>query len=153
MDQSVDAVIVGAGHNSLACAMHLAAKDRPVAVCGQVIEAGGAVRGVRHDRAAVNPSLFAGSAVFRGYGDSLAAHGLAFNPSPDPFPAPSPMADGRAPRRLRASRCRGLQPPAGGLCPEAGQIVALPANPMRNHALPGFPLRAARICRCQHTHR
>lgn len=41
MDQGVDAVIVGAGHNSLACAMHLAAKGWSVAVFEQAAEPGG----------------------------------------------------------------------------------------------------------------
>ena len=63
-----DAVIVGAGHNALAAAMHLASRGWSVGVFERNDAAGGAVRtaevtlpGFRHDLYAMNLSLFAGS--------------------------------------------------------------------------------------------
>lgn len=89
---SYDAVIVGAGHNGLAAAVHLAAKGWNVAVVEARAEAGGAVKtreltlpGFRHDVAAMNLSMFAGSAFFAEYKQALTAHGLAFIPAPDCF--------------------------------------------------------------------
>jgi phytoene dehydrogenase-like protein len=82
-----DAIIVGAGVNSLACAVHLGAKGWRVAVFEQAGAAGGAVKtmelteaGFRHDWAAMNLSLFAGSGFFKAYGEELAAKGLEFAP-------------------------------------------------------------------------
>ncbi|NLS06041.1 NAD(P)/FAD-dependent oxidoreductase [Rhizobium sp. P32RR-XVIII] len=89
---SYDAVVVGAGHNGLAAAVHLAAKGWKVAVVEAKAEAGGAVKtreltvaGFRHDVAAMNLSMFAGSAFFAEYKDALTAHGLAFVPAADCF--------------------------------------------------------------------
>ncbi len=63
-----DAVIVGAGHNALAAAVHLASRGWTVGVFERNDTAGGAVRsaevtlpGFRHDLYAMNLSLFAGS--------------------------------------------------------------------------------------------
>lgn len=88
MRQSYDAVVIGAGHNSLACAAHLSAKGWSVAVFEQASRPGGAVKtleltlpGFRHDWAAMNLNLFAGSAFFKAYGDRLLQHGLAFVPA------------------------------------------------------------------------
>ncbi|MDF1609471.1 NAD(P)/FAD-dependent oxidoreductase [Hoeflea sp. YIM 152468] len=82
-----DAIIVGAGLNSLACAVHLCAKGWRVGVFEQAATAGGAVKtaeltapGFRHDWAAMNLSLFAGSAFFKLYGDDLVTRGLEFAP-------------------------------------------------------------------------
>ena len=80
-----DAIVVGAGINGLAAALHLAAKGWKVAVVERADVAGGAVKtreitlpGFRHDLYAMNLSLFAGSPFFAAHKDRLAAHGLAF---------------------------------------------------------------------------
>ena len=95
-----DAVIIGAGHNSLACACHLAARGWQVAVYEQAAEAGGAVKtgeytlaGYRHDWAAMNLSLFAGSSFHTEHADELAKYGLEFAPTAHPFASVFP--DGR----------------------------------------------------------
>ena len=87
MTTNVDAVIIGAGHNSLACACHLAARGWRVAVYEQAGEPGGAVKsgaytqpGFRHDWAAMNLSLFAGSAFHTDHGEELYAMGWALRP-------------------------------------------------------------------------
>ena len=92
MTDAYDAVVIGAGHNSLACAAHLAAKGWSVGVFEQADIPGGAVKtleltepGFRHDWAAMNLSLFAGSAFFKQYGDELGRHGLAFAPASNCF--------------------------------------------------------------------
>ncbi len=100
MTTNPDAVIIGAGHNSLACACHLAARGWKVAVYEQATEPGGAVKtgeytlpGFRHDWAAMNLSLFAGSAFHSANAAELAKHGLAFAPTANPFASIFP--DGR----------------------------------------------------------
>lgn len=92
MTQSHDAVLIGAGVNTLACALHLAARGKRVALFEAAPLAGGAVKtgeytvpGFRHDWAAMNLSLFAGSPFFKAYGDELALHGLKFAPAAHPF--------------------------------------------------------------------
>ncbi|MDO6965030.1 phytoene desaturase family protein [Rhizobium alvei] len=87
-----DAVIVGAGHNGLAAAIHLATKGWKVAVVETKPTAGGAVKteeliepGFRHDLCAMNLSMFAGSAFHQLYAGDLAAHGLKFVPAPHCF--------------------------------------------------------------------
>ena len=92
MSDNPDAVIIGAGHNSLACAAHLAAKGWRVHVLEQSAQPGGAVKsgeytapGFTHDWAAMNLSLFAGSAFHQKYGEKLASYGLAFAPASDCF--------------------------------------------------------------------
>jgi phytoene dehydrogenase-like protein len=89
---SYDAVVVGAGHNGLAAAVHLAAKGWKVAVIEGNSEPGGAVRtrevtlpGFRHDLCAMNLSMFAGSAFFAAYRQELIANGLGFAPASDCF--------------------------------------------------------------------
>jgi phytoene dehydrogenase-like protein len=89
---SYDAVVVGAGHNGLAAAVHLAAKGWKVAVVEGNAEPGGAVKtrevtlpGFRHDLCAMNLSMFAGSAFFAQYKDELIANGLGFVPAADCF--------------------------------------------------------------------
>jgi len=81
--QSYDAIVIGAGHNGLAAAVHLAAKGWKVAVVERQAEAGGAVKtrevtlpGFRHDLFAMNLSLFAGSPFFAAHKEKLVAHGL-----------------------------------------------------------------------------
>ena len=80
-----DAVVVGAGINGLAAALHLAAKGWKVAVVERADVAGGAVKtreitlpGFRHDLYAMNLGLFAGSPFFAAHKDRLIAHGLDF---------------------------------------------------------------------------
>jgi len=80
-----DAVVVGAGINGLAAALHLATKGWKVAVLERSDVAGGAVKtreitlpGFRHDLHATNLSLFAGSPFFAAHKERLLAHGLAF---------------------------------------------------------------------------
>lgn len=92
MDETLDGVIIGSGHNSLACAVHLAAQGWQVGVFERAAEPGGAVKtgeytlpGFRHDWAAMNLSLFAGSAFFKQYGDELGQNGLSFAPASDCF--------------------------------------------------------------------
>src|SRR4051794_32997284 len=95
-----DAILVGAGHNSLACAAHLASKGWKVAVFERNTVIGGAVRtgeytlpGFRHDFGAMNLGLFAGSAFHRKYANELKSHGLEFAPVADCFASAFP--DGR----------------------------------------------------------
>src|SRR5471030_2634635 len=87
-----DAIVIGAGHNGLASAIHLAAKGWKVGVFERNGVAGGAVQtreatlpGFRHDLFAMNLSLFAGSPFVSVYGAALARHGLAFAPATDTF--------------------------------------------------------------------
>ncbi|OQP87511.1 dehydrogenase [Rhizobium rhizosphaerae] len=87
-----DAVVIGAGHNGLAAAIHLASRGWSVAVVEARDVAGGAVKtaeliepGFRHDLCAMNLSMFAGSAFHKTYGPALAAHGLGFVPAADSF--------------------------------------------------------------------
>ena len=101
MNDQFDAVLIGSGHNSLAAALHLAAKGWRVAVFEGADDLGGAVKtgeytipGFRHDWAAMNLSLFAGSAFFKAHGEELARHGCAFVPIDRPFA--SSFEDGSA---------------------------------------------------------
>ena len=80
-----DAIVIGAGVNGLAAALHLAAKGWKVIVVERAAIAGGAVKtgamtrpGFRHDLYAMNLSLFAGSPFFAAHKDRLLAHGLNF---------------------------------------------------------------------------
>lgn len=80
-----DAIVIGAGVNGLAAALHLAAKGWKVAVVERAAVAGGAVKtqeitlpGFRHDLQAMNLSLFAGSPFFAAHKDRLLAQGLGF---------------------------------------------------------------------------
>ncbi len=87
-DSSYDAVIVGAGSNGLAAAIQLAKQGWKVGVFEAKSEPGGAVKtreltlpGYRHDVAAMNLSMFAGSPFLREHGEALGQHGLAFAPA------------------------------------------------------------------------
>jgi len=80
-----DAIVIGAGVNGLAAALHLAAKGWKVLVVERAKTAGGAVKtaeitqpGFRHDLCAMNLGLFAGSPFFAAHKDRLIAHGLDF---------------------------------------------------------------------------
>lgn len=97
MTDSFDAVIVGAGHNALACAVHLSARGWRVGVFEQAETAGGAVKtseytlsGYRHDWAAMNVSLFAGSEFLKVYGEELGKNGMEFVPVDRPFASAFP---------------------------------------------------------------
>ncbi len=99
MTTSLDAVLIGAGHNTLAAALHLSAKGWRVGVFEQAEVAGGAVKtgeytlpAFRHDWGAMNLSLFAGSPFFKAYGTELQQHGLEFVLASRPFA--SAFADG-----------------------------------------------------------
>ncbi|MDE0531510.1 MAG: NAD(P)/FAD-dependent oxidoreductase [Albidovulum sp.] len=95
-----DAVIVGSGHNGLACAAHLAKKGWSVGVFEQCERPGGAVKtleltlpGYFHDWGAMNLSLFAGSRFMKDNGGDLAKHGLEFASADNCFATAFP--DGR----------------------------------------------------------
>ena len=97
MTTEFDAVLIGAGHNTLAAALHLSAKGWRVGVFEQADVAGGAVKtgeytlpGFRHDWGAMNLSLFAGSTFFKAYGPELVQHGLEFVPVAKPFASAFP---------------------------------------------------------------
>lgn len=86
--KSYDAIIIGAGHNGLAAAVNLAAKGWSVAVVEAKSTPGGAVKtqeltlpGFSHDFAAMNLSMFAGSAFHARHAGDLARHGLGFVPA------------------------------------------------------------------------
>jgi phytoene dehydrogenase-like protein len=94
-----DAIVVGSGHNGLACAIHLAKQGWKVGVFERNKVAGGAVQtrevtlpGFRHDLFAMNLGLFAGSPFMRAHGEALMRHGLAFAGAADCFA--TPFADG-----------------------------------------------------------
>jgi len=113
-----DAIVVGAGHNGLAAAVHLAAKGWKVGVFEAASQPGGAVKtaeatlpGFRHDLYAMNLSLFAGSPFFAAHKDGLLRHGLAFVPAPDSFATAS--------RRHMAGRQQGRR---GDRLPHRGPI-------------------------------
>lgn len=92
MSETFDVVLIGAGVNTLAAALHLAARGKRVAIYEQNAVPGGAVKsgeytlpGFRHDWAAMNLSLFAGSGFFKEYGAELTRHGAGFVPITRPF--------------------------------------------------------------------
>ena len=87
-----DAIVIGAGHNGLASAVHLASSGWKVAVVEGKSDPGGAVKtqeltlpGFRHDLCAMNLSMFAGSGFFAAHKELLLAHGLGFVPASDCF--------------------------------------------------------------------
>jgi len=97
MAEEFDAVLIGAGHNTLAAGLHLAAKGWRVGVFEQAAVPGGAVKtgeytlpGFRHDWAAMNLSQFAGSPFFKAFGAELTRHGCAFVPVNRPFASSFP---------------------------------------------------------------
>lgn len=92
-----DAIIIGAGINGLAAAVHLSSRGWRVQVLERQAQPGGAVRtaectlpGFRHDLYAMNLSLFAGSAFHREHGALLASHGLEFVGANKPFASAFP---------------------------------------------------------------
>jgi Phytoene dehydrogenase and related proteins len=85
-------VLIGAGINGLVAAAELAVRGKKVRILERGPTPGGAVRteeltlpGFRHDIAAMNLSMFAGSAFMAAHGDEMAKHGMEFVPIPRPF--------------------------------------------------------------------
>lgn len=85
-------LIIGAGINGLVAAADLAARGHKVRVLERGPTPGGAVRteeltlpGFRHDVAAMNLSMFAGSAFMAKHGEEMAKHGMDFVPIDRPF--------------------------------------------------------------------
>ncbi len=97
MADTFDAVLIGAGHNTLACALQLARKGWRVGLFEQAATPGGAVKtgeytlpGFRHDWAAMNLSLFAGSPFFKENAAELTGHGAEFVAVSKPFASAFP---------------------------------------------------------------
>jgi len=87
-----DAVIVGAGHNALVCALYLAKAGRRILVLERSAEIGGALRsaeltlpGFVHDLYATNVGQFAVSPAYRDFAPEFAAAGLEFLSNPYPY--------------------------------------------------------------------
>lgn len=81
--RTVDAVVVGSGHNGLITALALAEKGWDVLVTERNDRIGGATRsgeatldGLEHDLYATNINLFLASPAFEKWGDDLARHGF-----------------------------------------------------------------------------
>ncbi len=147
-----DAVVIGAGHNGLAAAVHLAVNGWRVAVVEGADEPGGAVRtaeatlpGFRHDLYAMNLSLFAGSPFFAAHKEALLRHGLAFVPAPDAFATAFPDGTWLGVSRdleTTAARIAALSPAdaaawramAAAFASEAPPIFALLGAPMPSWA-------------------
>lgn len=151
-----DAVLIGAGHNSLACALHLAVRGWRVGVFERAAVPGGAVKtgeytlpGFRHDWAAMNLSLFAGSAFFKAHAAELARHGLEFVPVAQPFASAFPdgtwlgIGTDAAANRARIAALSARDAEAWDALtaafPErARDVFALLGAPMKMHALARF---------------
>ena len=150
-----DAIFVGAGHNSLACATHLAKKGWKTAVFERNPVSGGAVQtrevtlpGFRHDLGAMNLSLFAGSAFHKTYANELKAAGLDFAPVADCFASVFP--DGRwfgvsTDIEKTAARLAGFSAQdadtwrrlVGGFMGEAEHLFRVLGSPMSGRAMAG----------------
>jgi len=90
-------IVIGSGINGLVAGATLALKGRRVTVLERLDRPGGAVRteeltlpGFRHDVAAMNLSMFAGSAFHAAHGEALRRHGLALVPVDRPFASAFP---------------------------------------------------------------
>ncbi|MDW6024678.1 NAD(P)/FAD-dependent oxidoreductase [Mesorhizobium sp. BAC0120] len=157
-----DAILVGAGHNNLACAAHLASKGWKTAIFERNPTVGGAVRtgeytlpGFRHDFGAMNLSLFAGSAFHRKYANELKLHGLELVPAVDCFASAFP--DGRwfgvsTDLEMTVARMAGFSKAdaetwrrfVAAFPAEAAHLFALLGLPMTGRALAGFAWNAWR---------
>ena len=80
-----DAIVVGAGHNGLVCALYLARAGWKTLVVERNESVGGAVMsgeatrpGFIHDLYSMNQNLFLGSPVYAEFADDLARHGLNY---------------------------------------------------------------------------
>jgi len=148
-----DAIIVGSGVNSLACAVHLGAKGWRVGVFEQAETVGGAVKtleltepGFRHDWAAMNLSMFAGSGFFKEHAQSLTARGLEFAPASHCFASVFDdgkwfgVSTGDGETRARIAAFSEADAKAWDkLCQEfpgtAEYVFALMGSPMQTHVL------------------
>ena len=153
MQNEYDAIIVGSGVNSLACAVHLGAKGWRVGVFEQAEAAGGAVKtmeltdpGFRHDWAAMNLSLFAGSGFFKEHAEALTAQGLEFAPASHCFASVFDdgkwfgVSTGEGETRARIAAFSEADAMAWDrLCQEfpgtAEHVFGLMGSPMQTHAL------------------
>ena len=162
MPESFDAVFIGAGHNTLAAALHMASRGARVGVFEQSSGAGGAVKtgeytlsGFRHDWAAMNLSLFAGSPFFAAHGAELARHGAEFIPVSKPFASAFPdgswcgvstdLASTTA--RIAAHSAKDAETwgqLVAGFAAEAPHIFGLLGSPMRFRAFTYFMLKTLR---------
>lgn len=162
MPDTFDAVLIGAGHNTLACALQLARKGWRVGLFEQAPVAGGAVKtgeytlpGFRHDWAAMNLSLFAGSPFFKENAAELTGHGAEFVPASKPFASAFP--DGTwcgVSTDLAATKARisALSPRDGatwesllqGFGTEAPHLLGLLGSKMQIRALAYFILKTLR---------
>lgn len=162
MAETFDAVLIGAGHNALAAALHLAARGWKVGVFEQAAVAGGAVKtgeytlpGYRHDWAAMNLSLFAGSAFFKAYGAELAGKGCDFVPVSRPFASAFPdgswVGVSTDPAETRAAiAAHSAQDAAtweallAGFPARAESLFGLLGSPMRFRAVASFMFKTLR---------
>ena len=92
-----DVIVIGGGHNGLACALYLAKAGWNVLVLERNREVGGAVRsaeiirpGFVHDLYAMNQNLFLRSPVYRDFKTDLARHGLRYAISDKPYSSAFP---------------------------------------------------------------
>jgi phytoene dehydrogenase-like protein len=87
-----DAIVVGAGHNGLVCALYLARAGWKTLVLERNEEIGGAVMsgeitrpGFVHDLYSMNQNLFLGSPVYAELADDLKRHGLSYKTASRPY--------------------------------------------------------------------
>jgi phytoene dehydrogenase-like protein len=162
MAETFDAVLIGAGHNTLAAALHLAAKGWRVGVFEQAPSRAARSRqgeytlpGFRHDWAAMNLSLFAGSPFFKAYGAELAKHGCDFVPRQPPLRLLLPRwhMGGRVHRHGRNAgclprpvtpRCRNMGIARSRFGDEAPHLFGLLGSPMNFRALAYFIFKTLR---------
>src|SRR4028118_2087612 len=88
-----DAIVVGAGHNGLVCALYLARAGWKTLVLERNEEIGGAVMSGEitrpdfvHDLYSMNQNLFLGSPVYAELGEALERPGPRQQPAPTPTP-------------------------------------------------------------------
>ncbi|MBJ3777924.1 phytoene desaturase family protein [Acuticoccus mangrovi] len=161
-DATYDAVVIGAGHNGLAAALHMASRGMSVALFEAADTVGGAIRteeitlpGFRHDLFAMNLSLFAGSPFAAEHGETLAAHGLAYAPASDCFA--SAFADGSflgvsTDVETNVARIAQKSPAdadawqrlSEGFAADAPHLFAVLGTPMRRRAVAGLLWRTVR---------
>lgn len=114
MEDVADAVIVGAGHNGLACGITLAKQGWDVVILEKASTPGGACKsaeltepGFIHDLYATNVNLFLNSPVYEQYGDELHEEGFEPAGTDHPYASVFPDGDGLAvhtdPERTRSS--------------------------------------------------
>lgn len=150
-----DAIFIGAGHNALACAAHLAARGWKVGLFEAAERPGGAVKtleltapGFRHDLAAMNLSLFAGSAFHRAYGEELARHDLAFAPAADCFASVFPNGSWLGVSTDLAATQARIRAFSAGDAETWGKLVAdFPRRAETLFALLGAPMKKRAIAR------